>query len=257
MATASRIAIVVFALVVASCALDTNPPDLTPDPNPDGGFSLARTWYTNPDDDRYYYDFRPDGSLHHRYYQDYGANGGNLNGFVTVIGTWEYLNEEHSMFAVGWGDSVDRHYVIVEENATGLIIEQDSDGPVGRGLGSTGVLLKSANTVINSVPEEITDLIGTWYYDRSHEGRYLAFQEDGTFLYRHYQDYGGNLSGWVIRQGDWSYDSATDVITITMSGEVSHHYAIDELSSTALVISPADNNPGSSSSIYTDGQFFR
>ena len=57
MATASRIAIVVFALVVAACALDTNPPDLTPDPNPDGGFSLARTWYTNPDDDRYYYDF--------------------------------------------------------------------------------------------------------------------------------------------------------------------------------------------------------
>ena len=174
-----------------------------------------------------------------------------------MIGTWEYLNEEHSMFAVGWDDSVDRHYVIVEENATGLIIEQDSDGPVGRGLGSTDVLLKSANTVVYSVPEEITDLIGTWYYEPSRDGRYLAFQEDGSCLYRYYQDYGGNLSGWVIRQGDWSYDSATDILTITMSGEVSYHYTIDELSSTALVISLADNNSGSSSSIYTDGQFFR
>lgn len=256
MTTASRIAIVVSAIFVASCALDTDPPDLTTEPNPDGAFSLARTWYTNPDDDRYYYAFSPDGTLHHRYYQYFGSHGGGLNGFVTVIGTWNYLNEEQNSFSVGWNDSVDRHYLIVEVNETGLIIEQAPGGPVGRGLGSTDILLRSADTVTYSIPEEIAGLLGTWYYDTSREGQSLAFHEDGTCLYWYYQDFGGHLTGWVSKSGHWHYNPTTHILTITMSGEVSYHYEIDELSSSSLVMSLAGGNPGISM-IYSDGQFFR
>lgn len=254
-ATASKVSAVVVVFIIASCSVGVGTADLTPDPSPT--FDLARIWYTNPDDDRYYYDFRPDGSLHHRYYQDYGSIGGDLNGFVTAVGSWEYLNEERSRFTVGWDDSVDRHYVIADNNATGIVVETDPDGPVGRGLGSTTALLRSARTVTYSVPDEITKLIATWYYEPSGDGQYLAFQGDGTCLYRYYQDYGGNLSGWVTREGDWSFDTTTGILTITMSGEVSYHYSIDELTSTTLVLSLSEDNPGSDSSIYTDGQFYR
>lgn len=254
--TAGKIAIVISAFFVASCALDIDPPDSSSDPNSDGTFSLARTWYTNPDDDRYSYSFRADGSLHHRYYQYFGSHGGGLNGFVTKIGTWSYLNEDQNSFSVGWSDSVDRHYLIVEVNDTGVIIEPAPGGPVGRGLGSTVNLLRSANTVTYSVPEEIAGLIGTWYYDTVLEGRSLRFREDGTCVYWYYQDFGGQLTGWVSKSGHWFYNVTTHNLTITMSGEVSYHYEIEELSSNSLVISLPGGNP-SISMIYSDGQFFR
>ena len=141
----SLFSVIIIALFITSCALDVDTSALADDLNSVELFTLVRTWYTHPEDDRYFFTFREDGTLLHRYYQDFGFSGGSLNSFVTIIGRWRYLDDERSRFSVGWDDSIDRHYLIVENNETGLIVQRAAAGPAGRGLGSTTTLLRSAN----------------------------------------------------------------------------------------------------------------
>lgn len=74
---------VLIIIMLSSCELGMNP--IVQEPV---NLSIAQKWYTNSEDDRYYVDFRNDGTLYHRYYQDYGSIGSGLNGFVTKIGYW-------------------------------------------------------------------------------------------------------------------------------------------------------------------------
>jgi hypothetical protein len=219
------------ALIITSCKFD-NQNDSDPS---NKSSSIIRKWYINSEDDRYYYDFRSDGTLYYHYFQCIGSPTSGLYGFVTFIGTWSYINEEHTVFSVGWVDSVNCNYDIVEEKSDKLFIKKDINGPAGRGLGSITELLKSAKTVIFTVPEQIINLIGTWYYDDSKTGRYLKIQADGNCYYHYYQNCGGNLAGWVNINGIWGFDSNTGILDISMAGEVTYTYTIDELTTTVLL----------------------
>ena len=238
---------------------DPNAPGDDTDP-PDGdtpAFSIVRKWYTNVEDDRYYFDFREDGTLVRRYYQDYGPANPGLSSFVTAYGDWRYLDDERTSFAVGWDDSTDRYYNIVGEDVEKLLVDAQESGPQGRGLGQIVTLLKAAATVVAIVPVAIEDLIGTWYYDQDLEGKSIKFSVDGTCEFKYYQNYGGSLSGWVTRRGSWDFDEEESIIRITMPGEVTYSYDLEELSNSQLSLSLSDSNPGGTSMIAPLSQLHR
>ena len=236
-------------LTFFSCQNNENPND-----SPEEIFSITRKWYTNAEDDRYFYEFKTDGSLYYRYYQNIDSSLSNLNTFVTKIGTWRYLNNEKTRFTVGWDDSIDCYYKIEEENSEKLIVTKDSSGPAGRGLGITTELLKSAAIVSYTVPDEIVNLIGIWYYNETKDGKYLKFQTDGICYYHFYQDYGidSGLTGWVNIKGIWYYNSETKKISITMKGEITYSYEIEILNVEILKITGASN-----SMIMNSNQFYK
>lgn len=197
-------------------------------------FSIVRKWYTNENDDRYYYDFLSDGTLIWHYYQNIGPATSTLNCFVSKQGIWSYLNDEHTKICIVWKDSVAHYYDIVKETSEKLILQSDASGSVGFGL-STTELLKTALKVTYSIPNEIKELIGTWYYDETKDGKYIQFQEDGI-CYIHYYQYIGSgefssLNGYVTKKGVWDYNETTKILSITISGEISYYYEISELNS--------------------------
>lgn len=223
--------------------------------------SIIGKWYYNSEDDRYYYQFFSDGKVNYSYYQNIGSQSSILNSFIIVEGHWSYLNDEKNKFTVGWKDSIDCWYDIISEDAEKLVVTKDSSGPVGRGLGSVTNLLKSAKTVVYTVDEEILDLIGTWYYDSTKEGKYLSFQKDGICYYHYYQYYGtgsfSSFNAWVSQKGIWNYSSSSKTLTVTMNGEVSYHYEIVSLNSLNLQIKMKENNPTGSSMIYSNSMLYK
>ena len=97
--------------------------------------SIIGKWYYNSEDDRYYYQFLSNGKVYYRYYQNIGSTTSSLNSFVTVEGTWSYINTEKTKFSVGWKDSINCWYNIISENNEKLVVAKDPSGPAGRGLG--------------------------------------------------------------------------------------------------------------------------
>ena len=227
------------------------------DPKP----SIIGKWYYNSEDDRYYYQFLSNGKVYYRYYQNLGSPTSALNTFITVEGHWSYLNDEKTKFTVGWKDSVDRWYNIISEDDEKLVIASDPAGPAGSGLGSITNLLKSAKTVIFTVDSEITDLMGTWYYDETKDGKSINFQTDGICYYRYYQYYGegtfSNLNRWVSQKGIWNYSSSSKVLSITMNGEVTYYYLIESLSKNNVKLVLRENNPAGKSMIYSNSVLYK
>jgi len=243
---------VIILILLSSCSLGTYPINQEP-----ADITLAQKWYTNSEDDRYYVEFRNDGTLYHKYYQYYGSIGSGLNRFVTKVGEWRYLNEELSSFSIGWDDSVDRHYDIVEFDTEKLIIQKCDGGPVGRGLGDITDLLRTAEHITFEVPEVLLPLMGTWHYEETKDGKSLSFRENNTCTYHYYQDYGGNLTGWVNKSGSWSYDSDDNIISITMSGEITYPYLLDILTLGELYLKLPENRPGGTSMIYSGTSLYK
>ena len=68
-------------------------------------------------------------------------------------------------------------------------------------------LYKTAKNLADSIPKEISKLVGTWYYDESKTGRYLKFQTDRICWHYHYSNslvtYNGPTSGWISTKGLW------------------------------------------------------
>ena len=82
----------------------------------------------------------------------------------------------------------------------------------------------------------------------------MKFQADGTCQYYYYQYYGpsSGLTGWVNKNGVWSYNTETQLLSITMNGEISYSYDIELLNLMSLKIT------GSSSSIINnEDQFYK
>ncbi len=218
--------------------------------------SLVRKWYYNSDDDRYYYEFKSNGTVIYSYYQNIGPLNSALNSFVTKKGHWSYLNEEKTKFSIGWDDCIDCWYDITSEDSEKMEIRKDGSGPAGCGLRSVTTLLKSAQKVVYNINEDIKDLIGTWYYDETKDGKYLKFQPDGICYYHYYQDYGqstllSDLNGWVDLKGTWKYNSDAKTLSISMNGEISYHYDIVSLTKNECRLKMSENNPGYTSMIYT------
>ena len=218
--------------------------------------SLVRKWYYNSDDDRYYYEFKSNGTVIYSYYQNIGPLNSALNSFVTKKGHWSYLNEEKTKFSIGWDDCIDCWYDIVSEDSEKMEIRKDGAGPAGWGLHSVTTLLKSAQKVVYNVNEDIKDLMGTWYYDETKDGKYLKFQPDGICYFYHYQYYGSSsivssLNGWVSTKGVWSYTPNTKSLSISMNGEVSYSYDIVSLTKNECRLKMSENDPGYTSIIYT------
>lgn len=222
--------------------------------------SIIGKWYYNSEDDRYYFNFKSDGTVVYQYYQNLSSSQTSaLNTFVNRQGHWSYLNSEKTKFSVGWDDSVDCWYDIISEDDEKLVVSKDSNGPAGIGLSGVTNLLKTAKKVIYTVPEEIADLMGTWYYNSSKEGRSLKFQNDGKCYYTYYVQNGGavsSLDGWHSANGVWRYSTGSNKITITMHGEASYTYDIIELTSTTFKFQLSENNPNHSM-IYTTSQLYK
>ena len=134
MKKAKSAVLVLSLLLILSCE-NFNDPGKTNEET----FSITRKWYTNADDDRYYYEFNANGIIYHRYYQYFGSSS-NLNSFITKIGTWRYLDDDNTHFAVGWDDSAERYYNIIMIEEDRIILEKDINGPAGIGLGTILVL---------------------------------------------------------------------------------------------------------------------
>ena len=198
--------------------------------------SIIGKWYYNADDDRYYFHFKDDGTVIKQYYQQLSSSQTSaLNTFVSVRGHWAYLNAEKNKFSIGWDDSIDNWYNIISEDENKLVVEIDSSHSSGIGLGGITNLLKSAKKVVYTVPEEIKDLLGSWYYEQTKDGRYMEFKNDGTCYFHYYLSNGGvmsNLDGWKINNGVWNYGS--NKLTITMHGEKSYDYNIVSLTTDYL-----------------------
>ncbi len=242
-------AVLVFSLLFFFSCGNFSDPGITNEET----FSITRKWYTNADDDRYYFEFCTDGIIHYRYYQEFSSSS-NLNAFVTKNGTWRYLDDDNTQFSVDWDDSVECYYNIVNIEVDKIMLEKNIDGPAGMGLGTILVLLKNANNISFIVPEEIVNFIGTWFYNETKDGRYLKFQTDSTCQYHYYQDFGpsSGLTGWVTKNGDWLYNTETKLVSITMNGEISYSYEIELLNFASLKLT------GSSSSIINnEGQFYK
>jgi glucan-binding YG repeat protein len=195
--------------------------------------------------------------LYHKYYQYYGSIGSGLNGFVTKVGDWRYLDEELSSFSIGWDDSVDRYYDIIESDTEKLVIQKNDSGPAGRGLGDINVLLSTADHVTYEVPEVLLPLMGTWYYDEEKDGKSLSFRENNTCTYRYYQNYGGSLKGWVNKSGSWSYISEDNILRITMPGEITYPYLFDMPTLGELYLELPENRPAGTSMIYSGTCFYK
>ncbi len=223
--------------------------------------SIIGKWYYNSEDDRYYYQFLNNGTVYYRYYQNIGPKISALNSFITKSGNWSYLDEEKTKFTVGWDDSIDCWYDIVCEDEEKLIVRRCGDGPAGRGLGSVTNLLKSAKTVTYVVDEEVQNLIGTWYYDKTKDGKSISFQTDGICYCKYYQYVGSgtfsSLNGWVSRKGIWHYNSSTKLLSITMDSEISYYYDISDLTSTSVTLKLPSNSPAGTSIVYSGTQLYK
>ncbi len=217
--------------------------------------SIIGKWYYNPDDDRYFYEFKSNGTLRYGYYVNYGSSFSISPYFTVMGGTWKYINDEKTKFSVGWKDYLDAWYDIISEDDEKIVLKRDcsESAPVGPGLWSgDNVLLKSAKTVTYSVDEEIKGIIGTWYYDQSKDGQYIVFNVDKTFSCRYYYYVGSSslvshLNRWTTGKGEWYYNSKTKLIAITMNSEVTYKYEIANLTSENLTLKLAENNPSGSS----------
>lgn len=241
--------IALSSLFIFSCGNIDSPNSLI-----DETFILTKKWYTNEEDDRYYCEFKPDGVLYYRYYQYFGSSSSGLNTFITKMGTWKYLDEDKLHFSVGWDDSIDCYYYIKEASSDKIVLEKDTNGPAGRGFGDITELFTNAANISFIVPDEIVNLMGTWFYNDTKDGKYLMFQSDGKCVYHYYQDFGSSsgLTGWVNKSGVWSYNTETQRISITMSGEVAYNYEIEVLNITTLKLSGL-----SISMIYNEDQFYK
>lgn len=223
------------------------------------GYSLTRTWYYNPDDDRYFFLFTSDGIVFKSYYQSIGGTYSGLNGFVTKRGTWSYRNDEKTKFSICWNNEVPAWYIIVSEDDEKMVVKGEPNSPLGSGLGSCKELLKHASKYEYDIPDEIKELMGIWFYDSSKEGKYLEFKPDGTCYYHHYQSIGGfngTLDGWVNSEGLWKYSTSSKVLSVTMHGEITYSYIIDGLSDTMMRMR-VSGNAGSSSTIYSNELFYK
>ena len=209
--------------------------------------SIIGKWYYNSEDDRYYFYFKNDGTVIYQYYQHLSNSPtSNLNNFVSKSGRWSYLNTEKTKFAVGWSDSIDSWYNIVSEDDDKLVVSPDPNNNCGFGLYGITELLKTAKKVVYTVPDEISNLIGTWYYDETKDGNYITFQIDKKCYYHYYVNNGGavsNLDGWHSLNGVWSYKSETNSLGITMNGELAFSYDIIEFTSDRLLLRMSANNP--------------
>ena len=223
--------------------------------------SIIGKWYYNSEDDRYYYQFLSNGKVYYRYYQNIGSPTSVLNSFVTKIGNWCYLDEEETKFSVGWDDSIDCWYNIVGEDEEKLIVRRCGDGPVGRGLGNVTNLLKSAKTVAYIVDEEIQNLIGTWFYDETKDGKSISFQTDGICYCKYYQYVGSgtfsSLNGWVSRKGIWHYSTTTKMLSVTMNSEITYSYEIVELTPTTLQLRRPVNTPAGTSIMFSSEKMYK
>ena len=222
--------------------------------------SIVGKWFYNSEDDRYYCNFLSNGTVCYVYYQDVGPKTSALNDFVSKVGKWSYINEEKTKFSISWDDSVDCWYDIISEDDEKIVIAKDLSGPLGFGLFSITELLKNAKKVIFTVDNEISDLMGTWYFDETKNGKYLSFQKDGYCFYHYYQEFGGSyshLSGYVTAKGIWHYSSDTKILAITMNGEVTYYYEIVNLTSNSVILKMPENNPAGKSIIYSDSQLYK
>lgn len=223
--------------------------------------SIIGKWYYNSEDDRYYYQFLSNGKVYYRYYQNIGSPTSSLNSFVTVEGTWSYINTEKTKFSVGWKDSINCWYNIISENDEKLVVVKDPSGPAGRGLGAVTDLLKKAKTVVYTIDDEIINLMGIWYYDETKEGKSINFQKDGICYYRYYQYFGegtfSSLNGWVSQKGVWNYSATNKILSITMNGEVTYYYLIENLTTTNVKLVLRENNPAGKSMIFSDSILYK
>jgi len=219
--------------------------------------SIIGKWYYNSEDDRYYFNFLANGNCYYQYTKT-GTTQQNLNNdsFISMSGTWSYINEEKTKFTVGWkGGSIDSWYNIISEDDEKLVVARDPNYSYGDGLFGFTELLKTAKTVIYTVPEEIELLMGTWYYDSTKDGRYLTFRNDKVCYYHYYQT--GMLEGWVTTSGTWGYSTQTKILAITIKGEITYYYDIDTLTFTTLVLSMSENNPSYQSMILPTSQLYK
>ena len=215
--------------------------------------SIIGKWYYKAEDDRYYYDFKSNGTIWYSYYQ-HAPSGSSLNTFVTITGTWSYLNEEKTTFEISWNDSIPCWYDILSEDSEKLYLRINGKGPSGRGLATT-TLLKSAKKIIYTIDDALKPLIGTWYYDKTKDGKRIQFKEDGTCYCTYYQYVGSStlssLNGWVTRKGSWHYSVDNMTISVTMESEITYTYIISDLSSTSVTLKLPNKTPAGTSIIYS------
>ena len=196
---------------------------------------LEGKWFYNSNDNRYYYEFFESGAARHQYYQDLGSIGGSLNTFVTQDGSWGYLNNEKTKFWVGWKSKIAENYDIVSKDDEKIVVRK-------KGASACIELLKSAKTVSSQtlvIPNEIAELIGTWYFSEEKTGKNICFLANGKCCYHRYQEL-GSASGWVDTSGDWSWNSDAKILSIGLDGGIAYHYEIQTLSSSIMQLKKAD-----------------
>lgn len=221
-------------------------------------FSIEGTWYTNPEDNRYYIKFGSDGSFIWRYYQNIGSQTSNLNGFVTQTGKW-YLDEKNkNAFYVQLERSTAVQYEIIEKDINSITVKKEY---AGTGFGNQVVLYRNSKTFVYTVHSDIEKLMGTWYYDETKTGKYLKFDKD-KYCYHHY--FQGDpskpesaLNGWVTTRGIWNYNENTKILSITMNSEITYYYLITTLTDTMLELTMDTHNPAGHSYLYNPNPFYR
>lgn len=190
-------------------------------------FSILGKWYTTPDDDRFYYEFNSNGKFSYYYYEK-SISGNPVDDIVERSdGKWEYINDDFTSFFLQFytidsngfeHKSRKNKYKVAEENDMTLTL---------KGIDGIGdlKLYKTAKNLADSIPEEISKLVGTWYYDESKIGRYLKFQTDKICWHYHYSNSlvtsNGPTSGWISTKGLWSYVESNNTLSITEWGNIS------------------------------------
>lgn len=223
--------------------------------------SIVGKWYYDINDDRNYYQFFENGKAYQHYYNPGSFYDFNQHQIITNNGEWEYINKEQTTVSIKWDYYKAKWYDIVEETDEKLILKENPDGPSGKGLENNTTLLKKANKIVYTIPEEISNLIGTWYYDDSKDGKYLEFNIDGHCYYHYYQDYSSgtfsSLNGWVTNIGIWTYSTENKTISITMKDSIAYTYSFEILTPEIMKLVLTKNNPSGVSHFHNDGLFYK
>lgn len=260
------LSLAIFSLTACTFNFDNNKnsnsePDNTETISEPKTQSIIGKWYFDPEDDRCYIHFKEDRTLIYQYKKlQSGLTSSHTITFGSKIGRWSYLNNEKTKFTVGWNDSIDSWYDIVSENDDKLVISPDPNNNCGFGLFGITELLKTAKKVVYTVPDEISNLIGDWYYDETKDGNYITFKIDKSCYYHYYVKNGGaesSLDGWHSLSGEWSYKAGSNKLGICMNGELAFSYDIIEFTSKRLLLRMSENNPSAQSAIYKNAYLYK
>lgn len=243
-------------LGLISCNSEIKTPTEKPkQPESTKSYNISGKWYTNPDDDRYYYDFRSDGTL--VYSRLNTGIGSTKDSFVTYTGDWGMSNQNSPKFYARLQSSIANEYEVISINNSTLTIKKTQ----GSGLSiSETTFYKTAKKVDlrKPIPQELSGILTTWYYDETLDGNYISFTDTGKVYYHYYikpSNLSTNKDGWKGLDGTWSYNENTHLFNITMSGEIGYSYEINQLTDHYLKLK--NTNSSISSSIYKNGEFYK